>query len=58
MRILTVMIATALLTTTAAAPTNVGEAALDFTLESLEGGLVSLSDFRGQVVMLNFFGYS
>jgi cytochrome oxidase Cu insertion factor (SCO1/SenC/PrrC family) len=47
-----------LLTSAAAAHTSVGSEALDFTLESLEGGAVSLSDFRGQVVLLNFIGYS
>ena len=26
-------------------------------LEQLNGGLVTLSEFRGQVVLLNFFGY-
>ncbi len=52
------LIAAALLTTTAAAQTTIGEEAIDFTLESLDGGMVSLGDLRGQVVLLNFFGYS
>jgi peroxiredoxin len=37
---------------------QVGDQALDFTLEQLDGGPVSLSDFRGKVVFLNFFGYN
>lgn len=35
-----------------------GDEAPDFTLESLDGGRVSLSDFRGRVVFINFFGFS
>ena len=42
----------------AAAQATIGEEAIDFTLESLNGGMVSLGDLRGQVVLLNFFGYS
>ena len=34
---------------------EVGEPAPDFTLETPSGELVSLSDFRGQVVVLNFW---
>jgi cytochrome oxidase Cu insertion factor (SCO1/SenC/PrrC family) len=41
----------------AAAQATIGEEAIDFTLESLDGGMVSLGDLRGQVVLLNFFGY-
>ncbi len=58
MRMMAALIAAALLTTTAAAQTTIGEEAIDFTLESLDGGMVSLGDLRGQVVLLNFFGYS
>ena len=36
---------------------KVGDPAPDFELEQLDGGLVTLSAFRGQVVLLNFFGY-
>jgi cytochrome c biogenesis protein CcmG/thiol:disulfide interchange protein DsbE len=32
-----------------------GKIALDFTLESLDGTRVFLSDYRGQVVLLNFW---
>ncbi len=35
-----------------------GDRPSDFVLQSLEGGEVALSDFRGRVVLLNFFGYS
>jgi peroxiredoxin len=40
-----------------AGPPKVGESAPDFELEQLNGGLVTLSEFRGKVVLLNFFGY-
>jgi peroxiredoxin len=33
-----------------------GDQAPDFSLSSLEGGIVSLSDFEGKAVMLNFWG--
>ncbi len=36
-------------------PPEAGNVAFDFTLRDLEGNQVSLSDFRGQVVMLNFW---
>lgn len=35
-----------------------GEEAPDFTLEQLDGAQVSLSDFRGKVVLINLFGYN
>ena len=41
-----------------AAPPNVGDLSPDFTLENVDGGQVSLSDFRGRVVLMNFFGYN
>ena len=34
---------------------KIGERAPDFTLETLDGGTVSLSDFRGKPVVLNFW---
>jgi peroxiredoxin len=36
-------------------PLQVGQPALDFTLGTLDGGEVSLSDFRGQGVLINFW---
>ena len=36
---------------------EVGDLAPDFTLQQLEGDYVSLSDFRGKVVLINFFGF-
>ena len=33
----------------------IGQTAPDFTLNTLEGNAISLSDFRGQVVLLNFW---
>lgn len=36
-------------------PVKVGDTAPDFTLEDMEGNMVTLSDYRGQFVILNFF---
>ncbi len=36
---------------------GVGDLAPDFTLENLDGEQTSLSDFRGKVVLIDFFGY-
>jgi cytochrome oxidase Cu insertion factor (SCO1/SenC/PrrC family) len=35
-----------------------GDMPPDFVLQALDGSDVALSDFRGRVVLLNFFGYS
>ena len=40
----------------AATPVNPGDQAPDFTLTDLGGRPVSLSDYRGKVVLLNFWG--
>ena len=42
----------------ALASAKVGEPAPDFELQRLTGGTVTLSEFRGQVVLLNFLGYN
>lgn len=42
----------------AAALVKAGEEAPDFTLQQLDGGQVSLSDFRGKVVLVNLFGFN
>src|SRR5450432_2494658 len=39
----------------AAAPTLVGKAAPDFVLKSMDGRNLCMSEFRGQVVMVNFW---
>jgi peroxiredoxin len=39
----------------AAAPTLVGKEAPDFVLKSLDGANLRLSEFRGQVVLVNFW---
>jgi peroxiredoxin len=39
----------------AAAPTLVGKAAPDFVLKSMDGRNLRMSEFRGQVVMVNFW---
>ncbi|UCE17146.1 MAG: redoxin domain-containing protein [Gemmatimonadota bacterium] len=39
------------------AEVGVGDQAPEFTLTDLDGNTVSLSDFTGQVVFLNFLGY-
>ena len=36
---------------------EVGDLAPDFTLQQLDGDSVSLNDFRGKVVLINFFGF-
>src|SRR5271170_3861020 len=41
--------------TLAAAPTLVGKDAPDFVLKSLDGSNLRLSEFRGQVVLVNFW---
>jgi peroxiredoxin len=41
--------------TASAGPSMTGQAAPDFTLESLDGKTVRLSDFRGKGVLLNFW---
>lgn len=46
------------MTSTASALVKTGEQAPDFTLQQLDGGQVSLSDFRGKVVLINLFGYN
>ncbi len=58
MRIIRVILASVLVSTLAVAQSRVGEPAADFTLQSLEGDAVSLSDFKGQVVFINFFGFN
>ena len=35
--------------------TDVGEAAYNFELEDMDGKMIQLSDFKGQVVVLNYF---
>jgi cytochrome c biogenesis protein CcmG, thiol:disulfide interchange protein DsbE len=35
--------------------TGLGEPAIDFQLEDIDGNLQSLSDYKGQVVVINFF---
>src|ERR1700732_998701 len=41
--------------TASAGPSMTGQAAPDFTLETLDGKTVRLSDFRGKGVLLNFW---
>ena len=51
---------TLLLAWSSAAPALVeeGQEAPDFTLQQLDGAQVSLSDFRGKVVLINLFGFN
>ncbi len=42
----------------ALASAKVGEPAPDFELQRLTGGTVTLSEFKGKVVLLNFLGYN
>jgi peroxiredoxin len=36
-------------------PLEAGTEAPDFTLDSIDGTPISLSDYRGQVVLINFW---
>lgn len=36
---------------------EVGDLAPNFTLQQLGGDFVSLNDFRGKVIFINFFGF-
>ena len=58
MRILHAVFAATLVATLAFAQSRLGEPAADFTLQSLAGDEVSLSDFRGRVLLINFFGFN
>ena len=42
----------------ASALVKTGEEAPEFTLQQLDGAQVSLSDFRGKVVLISLFGYN
>lgn len=55
--ILLIILTCMLLVTGCAAPSvaRVGESAPDFQLENLDGQLISLSELRGQPVLLNFW---
>ena len=37
---------------------QIGDRAPDFTLDELGGAALSLSDFKGKVVFIDFFGYN
>jgi len=37
---------------------KLGDEAPNFTLQDLSGATYTLSDFRGKVVLINFFGYN
>ena len=58
MRILHAVLSLALVVSSASAQSRTGEPATDFTLQSLAGDEVSLSDFKGRVVLINFFGFN
>jgi peroxiredoxin len=54
--ILTTMVFAALITTGCAPPCpNIDSEAPDFTLENVHGESISLSDFKGKIVMVNFW---
>lgn len=53
-----VFILTIFIFTSVADAIEVGDEAPDFTLESLDNGTISLSDYKGKVVYLFFFGYA
>lgn len=55
MRLLGVLLASGLVTASLATAVDVGEQAPDFMLPSTTGGMISLSQFRGQkLVLLEF----
>ena len=58
MQIAITLLTMALTAVPAKAQTVVGQPALDFSLESLDGDLITLSDLQGQVVLLFFLGYT
>jgi peroxiredoxin len=55
MRLLGLLLASGLVTASLATAVDVGEQAPDFTLPSTTGGMITLSQFRGQkLVLLEF----
>ncbi len=57
-RLAILAVALQLLAGAATAVPGVGDEAHNFALESLEGSEIELNDFRGKVLLVNFFGYS
>ena len=58
MRIAITLLTMALMAAPAKAQALVGQPALDFSLKSLDGDLITLSDLQGQVLLLFFLGYT
>ncbi len=58
MKSVSLLLLAVLISSTAYAQYNVGDVVSDFTLQSYDGGMISLFDYSGDVVLLTFWWFS